>query len=292
MAATAAIAYLEDATETLDRDAPYLLEEEIPDAAQIASAAVAAVVNTEEAQSPPPTVDETETAADAETGVAADDSSVRARIHASRFDEDILLDEGIRPDTRSAALPPLSEEEFAHINDTDAPLELRWQEPVGRGRGQWLFPTLAGVLVLSLGLQVLWFNRDTLSQSPTWRPLLERVCAVTGCALAPITDIQAIHSDALQVRSHPDIANALSVHIVLRNDAAFAQPFPGLYLRFSDTQGETVVQRRFTPAEYLPEGVSALGMLPPMAPLQITLDILDPGPKAINYELGFYAIEP
>ena len=215
-----------------------------------------------------------------------DDSLTRERMHATRFDDELL--------NENSKVPPLtrlSEDEFAHVSSSDAPLELRWQEQTDSGHRQGLFTALAFLLVLVLGAQALWFNRANLSQSPAWRPLVEQVCVLARCELEPIIDIKAIHSDALQVRSHPDIANALSVHFVFRNDAAFAKPFPGMYLRFSDTNGQTVVQRSFTPAQYLPEGVASLGMMPPNAPVQIALEILDPGPEAVNYELGFYAIE-
>lgn len=209
-----------------------------------------------------------------------EDAAARSRMRALRFDDDVL-DEHTQP-------PALSEGDIQHVSGADTPLELHWQENHGSGKSQIVFTMLALVLLISLGLQWLWFNRDTLSQNPRWRPYMNTLCGRLPCELPVLVDIRAIHSDTLEVRSHPEISNALSVHFVFRNDAGFAQPFPGLYLRFTDADNKVVAERRFLPQEYLPEGVADLGDMPPGAPVQVALAILDPGARAVNYEVSFY----
>ena len=211
--------------------------------------------------------------------IANDEATARSRMRALRFDDDVLED---------TQAPALSEDDIQHVSGADTPLELHWQESGGPGKSQALFATLSLVLLISLGLQWLWFNRDTLSQNPRWRPYMDSLCERLRCELPVLTDIRAIHSDALEVRSHPEISNALSVQFVFRNDAGFAQPFPGLYLRFTDADNKVVAERRFLPQEYLPQGVADLRDMPPEAPVQVALAILDPGARAVNYEVSFY----
>lgn len=212
--------------------------------------------------------------------VSHEDATARARMRALRFDDDVL--------DEHAPAPALSENDIQHVSGADTPLELHWQESDGSGKSQTLFVALTLLLLISLGLQWLWFNRDTLSQNPRWRPYMDSLCKRLPCELPQLVDIRAIHSDTLEVRSHPEISNALSVQFVFRNDARFAQPFPGLYLRFTDADNKVVAERRFLPQEYLPEGVASLRDMPPGAPVQVSLAILDPGARAVNYEVSFY----
>ncbi|MCB1665980.1 MAG: DUF3426 domain-containing protein [Pseudomonadales bacterium] len=212
-----------------------------------------------------------------------EDAAARSRMRALRFDDDML-------DDRSH-VPALSDDDIDHVSEADTPLEFAWQE-TAHGKRRVLFTSLSLLLLLCLGAQWLWFNRDTLSQNPRWRPLMDQVCSLAHCSLPPLVDIRTIHSETLEVRSHPDISNALSVHFVFRNDAAFAQPFPGLYLRFTDANDAVVAERRFKPQEYLPDGVARMGSMPPGTPVQVSLAILDPGPRAVNYEVSFYPVNP
>lgn len=178
-------------------------------------------------------------------------------------------------------------ENLAAARDISDPLELYWQPPARRGGYAVLTGFLALLLTTGLFAQYVAYNMDTLSQNSTARPWLEKTCALLGCELQPMMDIGAISSDELLVRSHTEIANALSVNVVFRNDAAFAQPFPALHLRFTDTGNQVVAERRFTPAEYLPPDLAGMAMMPAGSPVQVTLEILDPGSTAVNYDVNF-----
>lgn len=180
-----------------------------------------------------------------------------------------------------------SAENLTAMRDFAEPLELDWRQPRRQLRGLIGMWAVAIVLIMGLVGQFLWYQHDSLSQNITVRPWMERTCTLLHCALAPIVDIRAIGSEKLLVRSHPEIANALSVNLVVRNDAAFAQPFPVLNLRFTTASNELVAARQFTPSEYLTPEVAALGMMPSGAPVQVAMDILDPGSRAINYEVSF-----
>jgi len=226
-------------------------------------------------------------AAPTDTAESRDDAQIRSRMTAIDFDDDILND-----DSGASKFRHFSAEEIEGVRETETPLELSWLEQPARKRSQTALIILASLLTLGIAAQFLWFNKESMSQYPRWRPLLDGLCSVLKCDLPPLVDIRAIHSDTLVVRSHDEIANALSVNFQFRNDAVYAQPFPGLSLRFTDADDTLVAERRFEPLEYLPEGLAQLGLMPSGSPVQVNLEILDPGAKAINYEVSFYASEP
>lgn len=211
-------------------------------------------------------------------------AQIRSRMTAIDFDDELLND---NPDSKG--FTRFSAAEIEGVSDTENPLELDWHEAPRRSGKTVILLLLCAVLVLGIAGQYLWFNRDSLSQNVRVRPILDGACAALRCELPPLVNISAIRSDTLVVRSHTEIANALSVNFQFRNDAPFAQPFPGLALRFMDADDSLVAQRRFAPEEYLPEGMANLRLMPPGSPVQVRLDILDPGSQAVNYELNFYA---
>ena len=91
------------------------------------------------------------------------------------------------------------------------------------------------------------------------------------------------------MRSHPKIQQALVVAAVLVNRADFKQPFPVIELRFTDLGGNIVAGRHFYPEEYLAGELSGRKIMPVRQPVHISLEIVDPGTQAINYELYFHS---
>jgi predicted Zn finger-like uncharacterized protein len=181
----------------------------------------------------------------------------------------------------------LSAENIAAVGAMAEPLELEWQQPSIINAHKILLYGAALLLSLGLMMQYVWYNFDTLSQDVTTRALMQRACALLPCTLSPLIDIRAIRSDNLMVRSHPEIANALSVNLTFHNGARYPQPYPLLDLRFLNVNNELLAARQFTPQEYLGAAFSAQDLMPPHAPVQVALEILDPGSEAINYEVSF-----
>ena len=131
---------------------------------------------------------------------------------------------------------------------------------------------------------------DELARQDQYRPIFQQLCPQIGCTVPSKVDIDRIKSSNLVVRSHPEFAGALVVDAILYNRAPFSQPFPLLELRFADLNGKMIASRRFKPGEYL-SGDLAKAEMPPQTPIHIALDILDPGPKAVNYSLSFHSPE-
>lgn len=133
--------------------------------------------------------------------------------------------------------------------------------------------------------QYAWFNFDNLARSPQWRPAYQQACEVLGCKLPSRTDISKLRGANLVVRSHPEYSNTLIVDAILFNEARYPQPFPDLELRFSALDGKPVASRRFQPREYLQGDLRDMDTMPTNTPLHISLEIVDPGNKAVNYNL-------
>lgn len=172
----------------------------------------------------------------------------------------------------------------------DDPLQLQWQ----KRRAPWGKRLLWGLLILlaaaALAGQYVASHFEELARQDQYRPIFQQLCPLLGCTVPSKVDIDRIKSSNLVVRSHPEFAGALVVDAILYNRAPFSQPFPLLELRFADLDGKMIASRRFKPGEYL-SGDMAKTEMPPQTPIHIALDILDPGPKAVNYSLSFHSPE-
>ncbi|WP_339415758.1 MULTISPECIES: DUF3426 domain-containing protein [unclassified Pseudomonas] len=173
----------------------------------------------------------------------------------------------------------------------DDPLHLYAQKrPASLGRRLiWLLLVL--IAAASLAGQYIAYQFDDLARQDAYRPWFQELCPTLGCTVPSRVDIAHIKSSNLVVRSHPDFAGALVVDAIIYNRAMFSQPFPLLELRFADLNGGLIASRRFKPAEYLSGELAGVSEMPSQVPIHISLDILDPGNKAVNYSLSFHSPE-
>lgn len=186
--------------------------------------------------------------------------------------------------------PGLREERLFELDDE--PLQLDWHQPPATSWGR-LFGWCLLNLLAAAGLlaQYAAYNFDELARQDRYRPWFEQLCPNIGCTLPSKVDISQIRSSNLVVRSHPEFSGALIVDAILYNRAPFAQPFPLLEMRFADLGGQLVASRRFKPSEYLAGELAGRSEMPPQTPIHISLEILDPGTRAVNYSLSFHSPE-
>ena len=148
-----------------------------------------------------------------------------------------------------------------------------------------LWPTLSLIALVALLVQIAWFKFDYLSRIEPYRSAYQQLCPWLGCQLPTLIDTHSIKAYNLVVRSHPDKANALMVDAIILNTAPFDQPFPDLVLAFSDLDGKPLAARRFTPKEYLGGELAGKELMPKNQPIQLSLDLVDPGADAVNYHV-------
>jgi len=163
--------------------------------------------------------------------------------------------------------------------------------PMRPARGGF-FKALIGLfsiaLVIALAGQIAWFNYERLAKYPLAKQGFEFACSHIGCTVPELSDLNAIHSSNLVVRSHPLVADTLIIDVVLTNTASFPQEYPRLALYFSDINDKTIAQQIITPQQYLNSSEMHLKQMPSNEPIHVSLEIEDPGKGAVNYKIRFF----
>lgn len=150
----------------------------------------------------------------------------------------------------------------------------------------WSVGSLA--LISLLILQFGYFERNKLARDPTLRPALEAMCVQFGCTLPLREDMSKLEIRDRDVRTHPSIPNALMISALIVNNADFVQPYPELEITFSSMSDKVVGTRRFHTSEFL-KGINPRQGFAPQQKVTAVLEILDPGPTAVNYNFALKA---
>jgi predicted Zn finger-like uncharacterized protein len=232
-------------------------------------------------------------------------SAAGGRVHCGECDRvfnavDCLYDDAVT--ARHAALmhtgqglppanaPPPYMEEIVHIA---APNPLHRSLPDAGWTGKSVTTKdmasglMVGLLLLLLGLQWVYFSRDTLAGDARLRPALERFCSLLQCRLPLRVDLAQLEIIDRDVRKHPTADAALLINASIANRAAFNQPYPLFEISFSDAAGKPVAMRRFLPGEYLGKGSDTTAGMAPDVPVNIVLEVQDPGEEAVSFQFGF-----
>ncbi len=147
----------------------------------------------------------------------------------------------------------------------------------------WTICTLLALLLLAS--QLMWFNRQQLSTYPELTSIYTTACKHLPCHLEAALVLEMIETQQLVVHPQKDYQGVLSVTLLLENKATFSQPFPAIQLSFSDRRGQLISQRAFQPTEYLKNTQIAPVNMPAKTPIEVSFDILDPGRRALSYEV-------
>ena len=117
-----------------------------------------------------------------------------------------------------------------------------------KGRALVVAGVVLGVLLLTV--QVLHHEHDAIAaRQPGLRPLLARVCAVTGCQLSALRQIGDVTIDgAAFVREK--VGDGYRLSFTLRNAASVPLAMPAIELSLLDTQEQAVVRRVLLPADF------------------------------------------
>lgn len=179
------------------------------------------------------------------------------------------------PDSRAALL----------MNIAPSPIELTAQRLRSWSQKTHWF-TLSVVAALLLIFQIAYFKFDELSKIEPYRTVYVWVCPLLDCKVPGLVDPTKIVAYQLILRNHPEVANALLLDVMIRNDAPFEQPFPDLILAFTTMDEKPVAARRFKPKDYLGGELAGMERIPSKQPVHITLELSDPGPEAVNYHMS------
>lgn len=167
------------------------------------------------------------------------------------------------------------------------PVEFSWMK---HGTSIWYSNTFwLSLSILSFLMaisQFAYYKFDSLSRIDPYREYYSLSCKMLGCKLPSLVDLSKIRTANLVIRSHPRISGELLVDAVLQNHAKFNQAFPSLDLIFTDINNQPIAAKRFTPQEYLAGELAGRKIMPSLQPIHIALQIKDPGPKAVNYQMS------
>ena len=158
-----------------------------------------------------------------------------------------------------------------------------------RRRFPWLSGIGAGLALVGLLAQAVWFYRDQIATHyPKMKPYLEAACVEIGCRIEPPIDPQAISIESSDLQADPGNRAMLVLSAVLRNHAGFNQSLPLLELSLTDAQDLAVARRVLKPAEYLQDtGVTTIAA---GGELQLRVHVDAGALKANGYRL--YAFYP
>ncbi len=170
------------------------------------------------------------------------------------------------------------------MNIIPAPIEFTAKR-MRRWYQRKLWPTLSLLALAGLVLQLGWFKFDYLSRVEPYRTAYLFLCPYLNCQVPPLLDTSQISAFNLIVREHPETSGALAVDVMIMNNAPFDQPYPDLVLVFTDMDNNEVASRRFPPKEYLGGEAAGSSHMPQKQPVHLTLDLVDPGEKAVNYHI-------
>lgn len=133
--------------------------------------------------------------------------------------------------------PPLADPPLSFMRPPRAEASV-WQRPAMRGT----LGTLAGVLLLTLLLQVLLHQRDRIAaQAPDAQPLLAALCGWMGCTVSPLRQIESIVIDGSSFGRIRD--NQYRLTLGIRNTAALPLQMPALELSLTNSQAQTLSRR-------------------------------------------------
>ncbi|KFN42421.1 DUF3426 domain-containing protein [Arenimonas oryziterrae] len=157
--------------------------------------------------------------------------------------------------------------------------------PKAPGHRFWLWFALPW-LVLALLIQIAVADRARFAADPLWRPRIQALCDFLRCELPAWHEPDAFHVTSREIRPHPSVPGVLLVSASFRNDAAFPQPWPQLELSLSNLDGDALGLRRFSPHEYLGSEPTTMQIASGQS-ASITLEVLDPGKRAVSFNFGF-----
>lgn len=114
-------------------------------------------------------------------------------------------------------------------------------------------------ILVFIGLQQVWSNRQALAWSESWGETIKSVCQYLPCELKARRDVTKIRLLQRQLSPDEENENQLDVKVLLTNEASFDQPYPTIKIAFSNKNGEQVSVKSFSPQDYLePDSLNKL----------------------------------
>ncbi len=142
-----------------------------------------------------------------------------------------------------------------------------------------------GLLAGTLAAQAIYLFRVEIGRElPGLRPLLVAACAELGCDVPLPRQAEHIGIDATELQSEPGRSGRYTLHMTLKNRAAYPIEWPHLELTLTDGGDTPLARRVLTPQEWVPlerrrSGFSARDTL------SVRLPFENSGPSPTGYRV-------
>ncbi len=156
------------------------------------------------------------------------------------------------------------------------------KKPVGFRNG---LIAVALLVLLVIGSVKFWKNRQTLAWDETWGGVTQSVCSWLPCAIQARRDVTKIRLKQRQVIPAKNQDDKLDVKLSLVNTADFAQPYPRITIKFSNSSGELLTEEQLSVKSYFPEKVDKL--ISSQTEVHISFMIDMPHIDAVGFEFSF-----
>jgi len=164
-------------------------------------------------------------------------------------------------------------------------------EVSGGTRSRWLVRSvwIVGAIVVLAVTAWQWteFQGGPLLERPQVQAALVRLGLQSPPPAKPFRDLDQIHVVSRVLSSHPQRSGQLRLSATIVNRATRKQPYPDIEVTLLDASGRSLLQKRFVPADYLDPGSAPGASMVPHAYLPLAVDLEDPGPRAVGFELEF-----
>jgi len=180
-----------------------------------------------------------------------------------------------------------------HMQSVDIPMVLRESleelDLPTRSFEMTLFMVVSLILLsLGIALQFAVFRSIEVQQDyPNLKPVVSKICETFNCDYNGPRDIKKVQLISRDIRVHPNTKGALLISATIINNANYQQPYPNFSVRLSNLSGKTIALRYFSPDDYLGKLSNELLLMPPNQPIRVSLEVVDPGKEAINFEFKF-----
>ncbi len=171
----------------------------------------------------------------------------------------------VTADTSSQQLP-------SYLGDAVKKNRLR---PGNTGKSRtWLWAFASLILVLTAGLQSIYFLRDEIAiYYPVSKPYLMQACQKLTCTINLPKKIDFIVIDDSDMQEDAEHAGIVRFASTLINNGNHVVAYPNLELTLTDVDDKPVLRRIFKPNEYLATGTNIANGIQPGAETRINLAV-------------------
>lgn len=179
--------------------------------------------------------------------------------------------------------------DFSHLVTASKEEALEISASVIKKSVHWSWVVVTLLLVIVLLAQATYFFRvELVAHLPGIKLALTSYCKLLNCDIPLPKKIDQLSIESSDLQSDPKQASVITLNVILRNRAAYAQTYPNLELTLTNSMDEALARRVFPPAEYLKTGEDEKQGLLPNHEIGIKLHLDTVDLKPTGYRLFLF----